>query len=98
MGEWSKLFTEDEQEKLTHTLGNLCILDRKANERVGNKDWPAKRGEYESHKNTFKTVAGVLAASEAAVSADKAKPWSAAAIQNRTHQLASLAEKALLIA
>jgi hypothetical protein len=40
---WTGRFTEDEIERLTHDLGNLCLTHN--NSSYGNKPFPAKRGK-----------------------------------------------------
>ncbi|MEZ5855916.1 MAG: HNH endonuclease family protein [Hyphomicrobiaceae bacterium] len=48
IGEWQKRFTEDERERLTNRLGNLCLLPADKNADLGNKDWIDKVKVYET--------------------------------------------------
>jgi hypothetical protein len=95
MGDWEKKFSDDERERLTHRLGNLCIIPKDVNDKVGHSQWPEKEREYEPLVGHFKGVELVLDAARAGVPAGQATAWSAGAIEALTEQLASKAERAL---
>jgi Protein of unknown function DUF262/Protein of unknown function (DUF1524) len=65
MGDWSKMFTDKEREELTNRIGNLCILDKEINYKIGNKEWSEKRLEYEKLRHMFKGADYVLSTSSA---------------------------------
>ena len=98
MGDWEKKFSDDERERLTHRLGNLCIIPKDVNDKIGHSQWPEKEREYEPLVGHFKGVELVLDAARAGVPAGQATAWSAGAIEALTEQLASKAERALQLA
>lgn len=44
--EWMQLFTEEERIATTHKIGNLCIIGRRKNSSLGNKDYKEKLEKY----------------------------------------------------
>lgn len=77
---WENAFNQEERDTLTNLLGNLCILAKHANIRIGNSAWPDKVTEYKRRRQKHKTVEQVLAVGGA--------HWSAESIRKRTGMLA----------
>lgn len=75
-------FTEDEQRDYVHRLGNMCLLQRGPNGRIGNKSWTIKQ-----------PILGVSALHLTA-SAAPHPDWTKAIIDARQAQLAKLAVEA----
>lgn len=75
-------FTEDEQRDYVHRLGNMCLLQRGPNGRIGNKSWATKKP--------------ILAASSLHLTASAATQadWAKSVIDARQVELAKLAVKA----
>ncbi|MBZ2197911.1 DUF262 domain-containing protein [Occultella gossypii] len=75
-------FTEDDQRAYVHRLGNLCLLQKGPNGRIGNKPWAAKQS--------------ILKLSSLRVTADAAanSNWTKSVIDRRQKQLATLAVSA----
>ncbi len=92
---WGDLFTAQERHEHTHRLGNLCLIDKKTNEEIGNKPWADKVVEYERWRGTFRGVEQVLRQSAETMRHGETRPWCVAAIEARTQNLATLAETAL---
>jgi len=44
--EWVRLFTDEERLNMTHKLGNLCVIGRRKNSSLGNKDYKEKLEKY----------------------------------------------------
>ena len=95
MGDWSKMFTDKEREELTNRIGNPCILDKKVNDDIGNKEWREKSPEYERLRHMFKGVDHVLDTSSAVLAGSRGHPWCAKTVEILTETLAVRAEKAL---
>lgn len=92
---WRDLFTAQERHEHTHRLGNLCLIDKRANEEIGNKPWADKVVEYERWRGTFGGVQQVLRQSAETMRNGETRPWCVSAIEARTQNLATLAETAL---
>lgn len=84
---WASAFSEKERDSLTNLLGNLCILDKQANVRIGNSAWPDKANEYQAWRRQYKTVNQVLAVG--------GERWSPDSIRKRTNLLANKAANEL---
>ena len=56
MGDWETSFSSAERERLTNRLGNLCMIPKPVNDRIGNSQWPAKEKEYKLLTEQFKGV------------------------------------------
>lgn len=80
---WTQKFSDQERDTLTNLLGNLCILHRDANRRIGNSDWTDKQAEYERWRKQHQTVRLVLA--------EPGQDWTADKIRSRTRKLAKRA-------
>lgn len=78
--DWQQ-FTADDQRAYTYRLGNLALLQKGTNGRIGNKPWSVKRPILKDSE--------LLLTHEAASS----KNWTTKAINNRQLQLAELAVK-----
>jgi hypothetical protein len=76
--DWPK-FTADEQRAFVHRLGNLCLLQKGPNGRIGNRSWTVKQP--------------ILASSalELTEKASAAPDWTKSAISSRQRELAGLA-------
>jgi hypothetical protein len=84
-GTWSG-FTADERAVYTLKLGNLLLIDgpSRANDSLGNKEWPDKRRE----------IASFGPQTPLTVEAIKRATWSKSTIDDRQDELAALAVKA----
>ncbi len=98
VGEWQKRFNEEERERLTNRLGNLCLLPEEKNADLGNKDWLEKVKVYETMTGRFRGADIVAKIGKVAGGASQSGTWNPAAIEAATEYLASLAEQALEIA
>lgn len=94
-GDWLHAFNEDQRERLTNKLGNLCLLDRGANQSIGNKEWRYKAAEFGKWRSYFRSVDTVLAKGQAMTEAGEVHAWCPKAIEERTEELAVLAERDL---
>lgn len=92
---WQNGFSEDELERLTNRLGNLCLIPKRVNDSIGNSDWADKERVYRSLKKPSVGVALVLKAAELVTAPGQPSCWNAAAIAHLTEHLASRAEEAL---
>jgi Protein of unknown function (DUF1524) len=84
-GDWSA-FSEDERRIYTWNLGNLLLVDgpSKANDSLGNLEWPEKKTKIQSWGDQTPLTTEAL----------KFKQWTMATIDKRTKALASLAVSA----
>ena len=74
-------FSTDHQRANVHRVGNLCLLQKGPNGRIGNKDWASKRP--------------ILAASLLQLTSEAAayQDWTPKTIEKRQEDLAALAVK-----
>ena len=81
VGQWTS-FTEDEQKLYVHRLGNMALLQKGPNGRIGNKEWTVKKP--------------ILASSSLHLTAETSSTarWNVKAISDRQERLAELAVRA----
>lgn len=74
--EWTKLFSDEDREELTHQIGNLLLLSRRKNSKAGNWDFEKKKSSYFTAKSgsPFACTSQVLAEGE----------WTPSVIRSRT--------------
>ena len=77
---WARYFTPEQCDRLTNLVGNLCILEERANLKIGNASWPEKKRTYKQWDRRFKMVGHVIN--------DGGEEWSEEKIIARTKQLA----------
>ena len=80
-GEWSEAFPPDRWEAAVDRLGNLTLLERTLNRKVGNASYPAKRAAYESSRYGMTREIADLAPEE----------WTPALLEERQRRLAARA-------
>ncbi|MBA3793443.1 MAG: HNH endonuclease [Rubrobacter sp.] len=77
-GDWDQ-FTQDEQKTWSLRLGNMALLQKGANDRIGNKPWSEKKPVLEASLLTLTKQAG------------RETSWTKEAINKRQQSLATLA-------
>lgn len=95
IGHWERDFSDDERERLTNRLGNLCLIPKPVNDAIGNSEWPLKEAAYRRLGERFRGVQLVLKASEFVRAPDRPTTWNVLAIEQLTEHLAGRAERAL---
>jgi len=95
IGDWHRDFNDEERERLTDRLGNLCLIPKSMNDAIGNSEWPLKEREYRKLGERYRGVLLVLKAAEFVSGPDRPSKWSAMAVEQLTEHLASRAERAL---
>jgi hypothetical protein len=94
---WVTAFSDDDREACTNRLGNLFILDKETNEKIGNKDWHVKIEAYRRHRTTFRGAGLVVDHCQMLAAVGQPVPWNAQTIADLTELLAAKAEKALAL-
>jgi Protein of unknown function DUF262/Protein of unknown function (DUF1524) len=94
---WAAAFSDDAREACTNRLGNLFILDKDTNEKIGNRDWHVKIEAYRKHRLTFRGAGLVVDHCQMLAAVGQAVPWNAQTVADLTEVLAAKAEKALAL-
>jgi Protein of unknown function DUF262/Protein of unknown function (DUF1524) len=94
---WLTTFSDDERENCTNRLGNLFILDKDANEKIGNREWLIKLEAYRKHRTIFRGAALIVDYCDARTVAGQLVSWNATTIADLTEILAAKADKALVL-
>lgn len=84
-GEWTQ-FGDDERSLYTYNLGNLLLVDgpSRANDQLGNREWPAKKALIRSWGNQTPLTTEAL----------RRQQWTASTIDRRHEELAKVAVRA----
>lgn len=82
--EWRRLFTEEESLELTHKLGNLVVISKRKNSKLGNSDYKYKKEKYLNDRLEIFQSAKIFL--------DEADTWDKETIIKRQEKLISLLE------